>query len=184
MALHISFKPGKRQSLQAARYYHETVGGLVEALIDGLEQKTYTIRAVEGPSIQLRTWCDHALEERELHELFDWLIALRTDIEGLQEGRMNKDHIAGLVGNWLAVRLGGGDLFVELAIVHPEEEENERTELALGIVRGRSVIVSTDALLFTWLAPDVFGLSLAGRGSYLLELADGKGGKVGMRLAS
>jgi hypothetical protein len=43
----------------------------------------------------------------------------------------------------------------------------------MGLYRGRAVLISTDTALFTWLQENVFGLSLAGRGSYLLELLDG-----------
>ena len=56
MALRISFKPGKKQSQQAARYFHSAVGGLVEAMIDGLEERSYLISAPRGPSLRLRIW--------------------------------------------------------------------------------------------------------------------------------
>lgn len=170
MALSISFKPGMKQSQQAARYFHDTVGSLVEAMLDGLEERMYRISADDGRSLQLRTWCSKELKEDELHALFEWLLTLRADIHGLELGPQAPDDLAQVVGSWLDVHLGGADLFVELAIEHPETGVAELPEFSLGMLRGRSVLVSTNTLLFTWLEEGIFGLSLAGHGSYLLEL--------------
>jgi hypothetical protein len=170
MALRISFKPGLKQSQQAARYFHDTVSTLVEAMLDGLEERIYRINANDGRSLQLRTWCSKDLEQDELHGLFGWLLALRADIHGLELGDQAPADLAQVVGNWLDVRLHGADLFVELAIEHPETGVADLPEFSLGMLRGRSILVSTNTLLFTWLEEGMFGLSLAGHGSYLLEL--------------
>lgn len=173
MALRISFKPGIKQSQQAARYFHGSVLGLVEAMIDGLEERTYRIGSPLGPSLLLRTWCDSHLEEEELHALFDWLLALRKDVHSLNAGPPDPDQVAQVLGNWLAVRMGGADLFVELTVADPVGDLKDHPEFAIGMVRGRSVMVSTDTLLFTWLEEEIFGLSVAGHGSYLVEVAAG-----------
>lgn len=179
MALRISFKPGVKQSQQAARYFHATVDTLVEEMIDALEEHAFFIRADEGPSLWLRTWCAEPMADEELHALFDWLLELRTDLRVLQDHNKRQEHLEHMVSNWLSVRMGGADLFVELAMADPETGAAEKPQLALGMLRGRSVMISTDDVLFTWLEQDVFGLSLAGQGSYLLELAErGNGGAL------
>gem|GEM_PF-1145713 len=170
MALRISFKPGMKQSQQAASYFHDTVGSLVEAMLDGLQERIYRISADDGRCLQLRTWCSKELQEEELHALFEWLLILRADIHGLELGPQAPDDLSQVVGNWLDVRLDGADLFVELAIEHPETGVAELPEFSLGMLSGRSVLVSTNTLLFTWLEDGIFGLSLAGYGSYLLEV--------------
>jgi hypothetical protein len=170
MALRISFKPGLKQSQQAARYFHDTVGSLVEAMLDGLEERVYRIGADDGRCLQLRIWCSKELKQDELHNLFEWLLTLRGDIHGLELGPQKPDDLAHVVGNWLDVRLDGADLFVELAIEHPDTGVAVLPEFSLGMLRGRSVLVSTNTLLFTWLEDGIFGLSLAGHGSYLFEV--------------
>jgi len=185
MALRISFKPGKEQSQCAARYFHDTVGGLVDAMIDGLQERSYRIRSEQGPSLRLRVWSSTELGQEGLHELFEWLLALRADIFALQEEPSSPDHVAPLVANWLSPHLGGAQLFVELSIVRTPDLDEERLEFALGMVRGRCVMISTDTLLFTWLEEGVFGLTLAGHGSYLMEMVDGgEGATRRMRRAS
>jgi hypothetical protein len=172
MALRISFKPGMKQSQQAARYFHDTVGNLVETMIDGLQERSYLIPAERGPSLGLRTWCADPLAEDELHELFEWMLAIRADIQSLRDEPGGPDQLSELVKNWLASRMGGADLFVELSIIHPDTGTVELPEFSLGLMRGRSVMISTDTLLFTWLEQDIFGLTMAGHGSYLLELEE------------
>ncbi len=174
MALRISFKPGMKQSHLAARYFQDAVGDLVEAMIDGLDERTFLINAEEGPSLQLRTWSATDLKEQDLHELFDWLLALRADVHGLQEDPRDHSLLGPIVANWMQEHLGGAHLFVELSIVPPEGEVEEQAEFTFGMVRGRTVMISTDTLLFTWLEEGYFGLSMAGYGSYLLELEDGE----------
>lgn len=184
MALRISFKPGLKQSQQAARYFHDTVGTLVEAMLDGLEERIYRISAEDGRCLQLRTWCSKELQEDELHSLFEWLLSLRADIHGLELGDQAPADLAQVVGSWLDVRLDGADLFVELAIEHPDTRVAELPEFSLGMLRGRSILVSTNTLLFTWLEEGMFGLSLAGHGSYLLELEQVRSNAPAWRKAS
>ncbi len=168
--MRISFKPGMEQSQQAARYFHDQVGSLVEAMLDGLDEHLYRINGHDGRSLQLRTWSTAELQEDELHALFDRLLAMRADIHGLELAAHTPDHLAHVVDDWLAVHLGGADLFVEVAIEDPATGTAQQPEFSLGMMRGRSVMVSTNTLLFTWLEEGIFGLSLAGHGSYLLEL--------------
>lgn len=172
MALRISFKPGMRQSQQAARYFHATVGTLVGGLVEQLHERSYLIAAEKGPSLQLRAWTGEALDDESLHELLDWLLNLRADIHALHEAPGTPDQMAQVVSNWLAARLNGADLFVELTIVEPDGRVQEQAEFSLCMMRGRTVMLSTNMLLFTWLDQDIFGLSLAGHGSYLLELQE------------
>lgn len=169
--MHISYKPGVRQSQLAANYFQEAIEGVLESMIDGLGVHDHRIQADQGPCLNLRVWSAQPLLEHELNELFEWMLSLRADIHSLHEAPDDVDGVAAKVVDWLQVRLGGADLFVELSIVPGEETEDDGLEFVLGMVRGRSVVVSTDTLLFTWLDQDIFGLALAGNGSYLLEVA-------------
>ncbi len=173
MALRISFKPGMAQSQCAARYFQGSVEGLVDAVIDGLQEHDYLIGAGRGASLRLRVWSATALDEEGLHELFEWMLAMRADVQSLQEAPRDGEQLAPLVTNWLSPHLDAAQLFVELSIVHPEVGEEARPEFALGLMRGRCVMISTDNLLFTFLEEGIFGLSVAGHGSYLLEVMDG-----------
>lgn len=174
MGLRISFKPGMRQSQHAARYFHETVEGLVEAMMEGLTEHAYLIHGEEGPALRLRVWSAKPLNEQGLHALFEWLLVLRADVDSMHAGPDGGEALAPVVTNWLSPHLDGAQLFAELSIAAPDPGLADRPEFALGMVRGRCVLLSTDTLMFSWLEGGMFGLSLAGRGSYLLELVEGE----------
>jgi hypothetical protein len=170
MAIRISFKRGMRQSQQAARYFRDVVGGLVEAMLDGLVEHKYHITASEGPSLQLRVWSATSLEQEELHDLMELLMNLRDEIQGLKEDPGGRDRVEQLAVGWLRERMNGADLYVELSIIYADGYKEMRPEFTLAIVHGRCALISTDGCLFSWLEEDVFGLTLAGHGSYLLEM--------------
>jgi hypothetical protein len=172
MPLRISYKPGIKQSQVAARYFQGAVDGLVSNMIDGLGEHDYPIMAEQGSSLRLRVWCAKPLLEHELNELFEWLLSLRADIQLLHEEPENPQAIATMVAGWLGSRMGGANLFAELAILPPDAPEEGSIEFVLGMVRGRSVVVSTDTLMFTWLEEDIFGMAVAGQGSYLFEVLE------------
>lgn len=181
MALHISYQPGEQQSHQAARYFQDTVGSLVESLVDGLEERTYHIMGGKEGSLHLRVWSPEPPSEKHLHALMDRILAVRADLQQLQKRPRDAEGLAPLAANWLSPHLAGADLFVELSITKADGAE-PTPEFSMGLYRGRSVLLSTDTVLFTWLQENVFGLSVAGQGSYLLELVDGE--KHALRKAS
>lgn len=128
------------------------------------------IPALKGPSLHLRIWSVEALQEPELHDLLDLLMVLRTEINELQEDHNDRDRVAQLAMDCLRERLGGADVYVEVAVQYPDTRIEDPPELTLAIVHGRCAMISTDGCLFSWLQDDIFGLTLAGYGSYLLEV--------------
>lgn len=180
MALHVSYKPGKTQSEQAARYFQECVGMLLDTMMQGLEEHTYVVDGRTGPSLRLRTWSRSELQEVQLHALFDHIVALRSDVRSLEQGETQQDQVHRTVFSWLDAATGLEDIFVELTVVDPTRGEEERPDLSLGLIQGRSVMVSTDRLLFSWLEQDIFGLAIADHGSYLFEVQEDRA----LRIAS
>lgn len=174
MPLRISFKRGIKQSQQAARYFRGIVGGIVDEMLVGKTMHDHFIPALKGPSLHLRIWSVEALREPELHDLLDLLMILRTEINELHEDHTDRDRVAQLAMDCLRERLGGADLYVEVAVQHPDTRIEDPPELTLAIVHGRCAMISTDGCLFSWLQDDVFGLTLAGHGSYLLEVVPGE----------
>lgn len=170
MAFRISFKRGSRQSLQAARYFHGVIDGLIHEIVDGMDVQDHYITSMKGPSLHLRIWSLVPLQREGLHELMDLLMTLRGQIHDLLAGPAGRQRVAKFASEWLADRMGGADLYVEVTIVNNDSRMDERSEFTLAMVHGRCAVMSTDQCLFTWLDQDIFGLALAGHGSYLLEL--------------
>jgi hypothetical protein len=153
----------------------------VESIVEGLEERTYQILGDQEGSLRLRVWCKAPPTEEQLHALMDRILAVRAELNLLEETPRDAEGLAPLAANWLSPHLEGADLFVELSITKAEGLE-PAPEFSMGLCRGRAVLLSTDRVLFTWLQENVFGLSVAGHGSYLLELVDAA--KSALRKAS
>lgn len=181
MAIRTSFKRGMKQSRQAADYFKGVVDGLVHEMVSGLEEHCYSITSIKGPSLRLHVWSSAVLAKKELHDLMELLMTLRTEVDALQEDRVAQDQLADLAAGWLSERLDGADLYVELTIL---DNLGEHPEFTLALVHGRCAMFSTNNCLFSWLDEDVFGLTLAGHGSFLLEVVPDNSHRQNLRRAS
>lgn len=182
--MRISYKSGAMQSLQAASYFNDAVGTMVEGWLERTEERLYAIDTEEGGEVQLRIWSSMDIGAEDLHRLMVWLTIVQEDLERAHEIGSEAGRLEQLVKNWLAVRHDAADLFIEQATLKPGATV-ALAQLSMLILGGRTVMVSSDSLMFTRLHEGVFGLTLAGRGSYLLEdVHTGNMGEEGLRRAS
>ncbi|MCB0781089.1 MAG: hypothetical protein KDC03_16460 [Flavobacteriales bacterium] len=170
MALHISYKPGEDQSVQAALYFREAAGVIVGSVMEGMTEQDHMIPGPEGVFLHLRIWSREKLDEASLHALFDHLLAVRSGLQEVQEHPGDPATLVEAASEWLEPHLEGRDLFVELAIAGPDGNGPETAEFSMGLVAGSAILISTDDALFTQLQDGLFGLALAGQGSYLVEV--------------
>lgn len=171
MALHINFKPGEDQSVQAALYFREAAGALVSVVMDDLAEQQHRIPGPEGVFLHLRIWTREKLGEQALHALFEHLLQVRSGLLHVQEHPGDPAVLQEAASEWLAPHLEGRDIFVELTIAGPDGEGPDTAEFSMGLLGGAAVLISTDTALFARLQHGLFGLALAGQGSYLLEVA-------------
>lgn len=169
MSLRVTFKPGLRQSMQAATYFTGAASNLVEGWIDHLQQRLYLMDDGVGGVLHLRVWTSTEPAEEELHHLLVWLMVVNEDVEQLATRRPARPQVERMVANWLARRHGGGSFLVERSVLPAGGASGEQTDFSLGVVAGRTVLVSNDSLMFTRLSEDVYGLAMVGQGSYLVE---------------
>ncbi len=171
MVMHVTFKAGEQQAYEAARYFREAVEPVVALLIEGFGRTDQRLVGEHGAALVLRTWSAAPLAEEEWHDLIEQLLELREDLLHLHEINARPDALAPIAANWLSEHLHGRDLYVELAVDEALPNDNENPPiLSLGMLRGRAVLLSSDTALFIWLQQDLFGLTVAGQGSYLLEI--------------
>lgn len=169
MELRITFEPGAMQSLQAASYFNGVIAHTVEPWLERWGARTYAMDTGEGAALRWRIWSEDDWSGEELSTLFVWLLILREDIERLQERMLEPEAVAGMVSNWLAMRHDGRGFFLEESVLDVEGHAQAEPRLTLGVLEGRTVMISTDELMFTGLSDGLFGLAVAGRGSYLVE---------------
>ncbi len=169
MELRANFEPGAMQSLQAASYFDEVVASAVEPCVSTWPGRSYTMDLIPGEALQWSIWSAEEWSETELSELFVWVLILREDMERLQSDLLPEHTVAGMVGNWLALRHAGRSFYMEGSVVEDGVLRMDGPEMSLGVWKGRTEMLSTNGVLYTHLYDELFGLALAGRGSYLLE---------------
>jgi hypothetical protein len=174
MALNITFRSGKAQSEQAALYYQEAAAQVLESLMPELEEFSYHMDRPLGSTIHLRVWCKAELREDELHALFDRIISVNEAVQVLEDGTLGPNMVHDTLMEWLHAMPPEQNMFCELTVVDPHGMPEERPRLSLGILQGRTILVSSDRLLYTWLDQDLFGLAISGHGSYLAEVLTGQ----------
>lgn len=169
MELRVNFEPGAMQSLQAASYFDEVVASVVEPCVTTWPGRSYIMDLGPRQALQWSIWSDEEWSEKELSELFVWVLILREDLERLQTDGMDESSVASMVSNWLAVRHARRSFFLEGTVIEDGELRMDGPEMSLGVSDGRTEMLSTVGVLYTRLFDGLFGLALAGQGSYLLE---------------
>lgn len=174
MELRVSFEPGAAQSSQAASYFNGVIASAVEPWLEHWVGRTYGMEVGEAPRLRWRIWSDEEWSPEELSTLFVWLLIIREDIDRLQRGSMEEEAIGRMVANWIAVRHDSRSFFLEETVLGPDVPvDQQEPDLVLGVLGGRTIMASTDELLFTRLGDGLHGIALAGHGSYLLEDVEG-----------
>ena len=169
MALNVTFKPGTKQSLVAARYFNGTAEEAMNAVIAGFSPRLYRIMLQDDASIDLRIWSETEFEEEEIQGLLEWLRELYQDVKVLNRPVLEQAEFEQVVLGWLAKRDTLLNFFLEQLADDDSEDTQVEPELSLGVLGGHTVMISTNTVMFTQLEPGIHGLSIAQRGSYLLE---------------
>ncbi len=165
--------------MAAAAYFRGIVNGLVTEMLDGLAPQRFHITGIQASELHLRSWSSVVIDQERLHELLELLMDLRSEVRELQEGRVARQDVVALAAGWLSEHLNGADIYVEVSVRNTEIHQEEQPEFTMAMIRGRCAMMSTDQCMFTWLDRDMFGLALAGQGSYLLEVVpDEKAGRT------
>lgn len=178
MAFRISFRSGIKQSLQATRYFRSVADGLTVALIPAMRPRQYMVGFPSGEILPLRVWSIADRFDGHLDALLDWLSTLHRDIRALHRGGTRTRELQRMVRNWLDIHCEGETFFLEQFPPSRSSsfDPDGSPDLSIGVLGGHTVMVSSNTVMYVRLEDDVYGLSLARHGSYLLEkLPDSKG---------
>jgi hypothetical protein len=172
MRTRISFKSGAAQARAAASYFTGLANSLFGELVTRMEEGLYEVITDDGFAFRLRVWTSRPLTMADLHQLFIWLIRVCDDATGLDTPSTAHQLIPRLAAEWRQVRHEGATIYVERSVLPPGQEE-EVPDLTVGVLGGRTVMVSTPDLMFIELQEGLCGFTVAGQGSYLLEEVTG-----------
>lgn len=179
MAFRISFRSGIRQSFQATKYFRSVADALTGALIPSMSPRQFVVGFPTGEMLPLRVWSITDRIDEHLDALLDRLSAVHRDIRALHQGGAHARDLQRMMRNWLDIHCEGETFFLEQ--FPPSRSSSFDPEgspdLSIGVLGGHTVMVSSKTVMYVQLEDDVFGLSLARHGSYLLEkLPDSKDG--------
>lgn len=173
MALRITFEPGPQQSVEASRYFTEVSSDIMSSSLPVVEPRHLLFMEKGQAPLPLRVWSSHNSIQDGISSFVPWL---REVAEGMRTLGRQSD-IGGameLARTWLKARHMEGDLFVEMLNPAHAFTEDENNELSVGIVSGETVMLSARNVMFAKLSPGIFGLTVAGMGSWLIEQFEGK----------
>ena len=170
MALCINFEPGPQQAYQASRYFTEVNAELLGTCLPPVEPRQLLIIEKGSPPVPVRVWSAESSVQDELADLLPWLRQLTHDVRTL--GRTaDMARAMELATSWSHARPEQKNLFLELLNPAHAFTYDENAELSLGIMAGETVMLSARNIMFAKLSAGLFGLSVAGLGSLLIEQA-------------
>jgi len=173
MALRITFEPGPKQSLEASRYFSDVSADILTAALPSVEPRHILYMQNGKAPLPMRIWATQMSDQQRLTGFMDWVrqvakgmfaLGHRSDIAATME----------LAQTWLQQRHTQGDLFVEMLDPAHAFTPDENNELSIGIVDGETVMLSARNVMFAKLSAGLFGLTVAGMGSWLIEQLDRK----------
>ena len=174
MDFRVSFKSGTKQSLQAAGYFSSAAEEAMEGVIAGLTARQYVINLHDDSKLRLRIWSNAILDEQDMPELLAWLQGIHKDVILLHDDARHDSRLPHMVENWTMARHGGVNFFMEQFDGEAPESPDTVADLSIGVLGGRTVMISTNTFMFTQLQDGVHGLAIANKGSYLIEKVSGE----------
>ncbi len=167
MALHLTFKVGKRQSFQAVRYFSQVASDMVAEFSPGMRTQRFVIQGER--EMPLRIWSIAGLMEEHVLALLPWIRQVGKDIRRLENITTSMDQVQEIVEDWAAARQGATSLFIEQLNPAHAFTSDENLDLTLGILGGETVLISAPRTMYVKQEFGLYGLAVAGQGSYLVE---------------
>ncbi|MFZ1687071.1 MAG: hypothetical protein WAU70_06605 [Flavobacteriales bacterium] len=168
MALRYSFEPGAQQSLKACEYFNMLGNDLVETYASEVEARRYWLGQVGYAQQPVRVWSKKDTGSDRVLELLPWMRSLLGAMTALADPHFNEDVLE-VMRRWMDIHLGEDTMFIELPHRHQAFTDEEVLALTIGITGGETVLLSAPNVMFIKLEKDLFGLSVANAGSYLVE---------------
>jgi hypothetical protein len=168
MALRISYKPGAAHSMEAGKYFLDLAGDLVDDLLVDMRARNYLVQRERQAPLALRIW---TLSEPSDEKVMDMLVALRTmgeDVDVLS-GSTDLDHVKDIVQRWMFVGESMDNFFIEQLPPGSNFKSEGSPDMAVCVMGGHLRMLSSDHVLFVEQDTGLFGLTIAGQGSYLFE---------------
>lgn len=154
----------------------ELAADLLSGFLPTVEPRRMLLLEDGHDPLPLRIWDAMPSMRNQLAAMIPWLrdTAEQTRMLG-QHGKKDVKYALELARTWMGLRHAEGAAFLEmLNPAHPFTDD-ECNELSVGILQGETVMLSARNVLFVKVSTGLYGLTVAGWGSFLFERIEGTG---------
>ncbi|MBL7952771.1 MAG: hypothetical protein JNM62_13750 [Flavobacteriales bacterium] len=169
MAFTFHFKAGAAQSREAGRYFSSVGNEVLGSGIEGLEPRQLVLTEDGHEPMPLRIWSANEPTSTELTALVPWLRTVRGEMGQMAKRDADLTDVPVIVTRWTDTAHGVQTFFAELLDPAHAFTDDEDNTLSVGVVAGRTVMLSARNVIFMKLDPERFGLAIANKGSFLIE---------------
>lgn len=169
MALRTTFKHGAKQSYLASHYFTTVAEELVRTFIGDMEPRQYLVMPSLGEPIPLRMWSKDDLMGEDRARRMEQLNALHADVLKVSGEKVEPYEVGEMVQRWLLAFDPDTNFFLEH--LHPGQSfhSEDAPLLSLVVLGGHVAMLSAAKVMYVRMDNELFGLAVAGSGSYLLE---------------
>lgn len=169
MVLRTTFKHGAKQSYLASHYFTTVAEELVRTFIGDMEPRQYLVMPQLGESVPLRMWSKDDLMGEDRARRMEQLNALHSDVLKLSDEKVEPYEVGEMVARWLQAFDPEANFFLEH--LHPGQSFHSQDAplLSLAVLGGHVTMLSAAKVMYVRMDNELFGLAVAGSGSYLLE---------------
>jgi hypothetical protein len=178
MGTKVTFKPGWRQAADAADYFNGLAAELVRVIVGRTIPRLYLIAESGHRQLTVLLWVqDHS--SHNLPDLVPLLRALNTDAIRLARAQVAESLVMDFIKAVMSLRVDDGQCFAEVFSSPRAFMSGRDPLLSIAVEGGRMTLVSAAKLLFVQQTDELFGMTIADHGSYLVEqMEDGSEGDI------
>ncbi|HEY0976014.1 MAG TPA: hypothetical protein VGE21_00980 [Flavobacteriales bacterium] len=169
MDIQLHFKPGIRHAVDASRYFRSLADEAVDELLPGDQPRQVLMACTDAPNIPMRVWSRSPRLDSLICGLLPLLLDILDRTTALRTGARNDEAVkdfARLVNRPVAE---GESIFLELLGPKQPFTAQEEVILVIMILEGEIYFISAPGVIHAEVAPQLYGLAIAGMGSYQYE---------------
>ncbi len=174
MMIHYTFLPGVRQAQQAASYFKDVAGELIDAHVSTMDPRQYLVMDPDVGRLHMRIWTQGAYNTDAILYLVPWLRDLKRDATRFQDGAIDDESVHAFMEELLGMDNGTFTFFLDVLNPMHAFTPKEFNDLSIGVVGGSLVLFSANNLIGVELGTGLFGASLAGYGSIQCETTEAR----------
>lgn len=166
MDVDLRFRSGARHAIEASRYFRSLAEQVVDDLLPDETARQVLMSCSGAPNIPMRVWSRSERLDELVCDMLPFLLDVLDRTTALRTGQRNDALVKDLAHSLSAPLADGGTIFLELLGPQGPFTPSEEVILVLMVLQGEVHFVSAPGVIYAELEPRLYGLAIAGVGSY------------------